>query len=152
MLHRRHRDPGPAWRADHWHPTPSYPVAAQERPREQTGSLLSARALWTQASAPGHPVGSYRKIKRSRRPPRKKQNWGLGSLFLSWNLFLQHCLHNPDLGPLAAVHVRREAEQLGILPRARGVEQIFYHGQSATVVLNHPDQKQTVELGVLRFS
>jgi len=42
-------------------------------------------------------------------------------LFLLWNFFLQHRLHNPDLGSLSIVRVRREVEQLGILPRACGV-------------------------------
>jgi hypothetical protein len=50
-------------------------------------------------------------------------------------------LHNPDLGSLSIVRIRREVEQLGILPRACGVEQILHHGQSAVVVLNHSCQE-----------
>src|SRR5580704_13189462 len=63
----------------------------------------------------------------------------LGTRFIVSPLrfFLQHRLHNHDLRPLPAVHIRREVEQLGILPRARGVEQVLHHGQRATVVLNH---------------
>src|ERR1700735_1362605 len=55
--------------------------------------------------------------------------------------FIQHSLHNLERVPLPGVHIRREVEQFGILPRARGVEQILHHYQRTIVVLNHPGQK-----------
>src|SRR5262249_24322129 len=83
--------------------------------------------------------------------PWVKQDWALGSLFsfLLWNLFLQHRLHNPDLGSLSVVSIRRKIEQLGILTRTWGIKQILHHCQSAIVVLNHSRQKQMIEFGVL---
>src|SRR6266478_953413 len=63
----------------------------------------------------------------------------------------QHRLHNPNFGALAAVDIRREIKELSVLPGARSVEQVFDHNQGAIVVLNHPGQKQLVELGALCF-
>src|SRR5690349_5684822 len=63
----------------------------------------------------------------------------------------QHGLHNPDLSALATIDIRREIEEFGILPRAGSVEQVFHHNQGAVVVLNHPGQKQLVELCSLSF-
>ena len=65
--------------------------------------------------------------------------------------FSKHCLHDPDLGALAAVDVGREIEQFGILPGAGRVEQVLYHRQRAAVVLDHSGQKQTVELSPFAF-
>src|SRR5258708_22174800 len=65
--------------------------------------------------------------------------------------FTQHLLHDPNLGALPAVDIRCEIEQLSVLPGARSVEQVFYHSQGAAVVLNHPRQKQPVELRALCF-
>src|SRR5437879_11092098 len=81
--------------------------------------------------APALSSGLYRKIKKSRPPPREKQNWTLGSSFLLRRFFLQHRFHNPDLSSLRTVRIRREVEHVGILPRPRGVEQIFHHDQGA---------------------
>src|SRR5438270_766182 len=56
-------------------------------------------------------------------------------------VFLQHCLHGPDLGPLSIVGIGGKVKQLGILPRACGVEQVFHHDQRAIMVLNHSGQE-----------
>ena len=74
------------------------------------------------------------------------------SLFSSVLRFsLQHGLHNSDLSALATVDIRSEIEQFSILARAGGVEQVLHHNQGAVVVLNHPGQKQVVELFTLGF-
>ncbi len=67
----------------------------------------------------------------------------LGTRFIASPLMflLQHSLHNPDLGRLRILRIRREVEQLSILPSTRGVEQILYHRQRTIVVLNHPCQE-----------
>src|SRR5262245_66503655 len=70
----------------------------------------------------------------------------LDSLFILSRISLQHILHDPDFGALAAVYIGCEVEQFSVLSCACGVEQVFHHGQSAAVVLNHPFQKQIVEL------
>src|SRR6266478_8395544 len=46
----------------------------------------------------------------------------------------QHPLHNPDLGPLAAVDIRREIKKFRVLSCAGSVEQVFHHNQGAAVV------------------
>src|SRR5579862_880256 len=144
-LRRRQKDLGPALRAGHLHLPRSCRVAAQERAPEQNCRLLPQRAVVRTKGAPAsglaRAAGPYKKTRWFRQSLWKKQVWLLGSLFLLWNLFLQHCLHNPDLGALRIVRVRREVEQLGILPRACRVKQIFHHDQSAIVMLNHPGQK-----------
>ena len=66
-------------------------------------------------------------------------------------LFPQHGLHDPDFGPLAAVYVRRETKYFGVLARARSVEQVLHHDQGAVVVLNHPGQKESIELFTFCF-
>ena len=50
------------------------------------------------------------------------------------------------------VRIRREVEQVGVLPGARRVEQILHHRQRAIVMLNHTRQKQAVKLRALRLS
>src|SRR5262249_45385989 len=75
----------------------------------------------------------------------------LDSSFILRRFSLQHVLHDPDFGALAAIYVGCEVEQFSVLSRARGVEQIFHHGQSAAVVLNHPCQKQAVEFRAFRL-
>src|SRR5258708_39212662 len=111
------------------------------------GCAVQEDELYVFASVPV--VGSCRKSEYTRPSPREGQDWTLDSSFLLWKFLLQHCLHNPDLGALTAIYIGRKVEQLGILSRACGVEQSPPHRQSATVVLDHPCQKQVVELGAL---
>jgi len=39
------------------------------------------------------------------------------------------------------LRIRGEVEELGVLPRSSGIEQVFHHCQCAIVVLNHPGQE-----------
>ena len=61
-------------------------------------------------------------------------------------------MHDPDFSALAAVDIGGEVEEFSVLPRARGVKQLLHHDERAAVVLNHPSQKQPVELFALCFS
>src|SRR5256885_16951182 len=56
----------------------------------------------------------------------------------------QHRLHNPNLGALAAVDIRREIKKFSVLFGARSVKQVLDHNQGAIVMLNHSRQKQLV--------
>src|SRR5882762_3567560 len=112
------------------------------------GFLSSSPSLSLSACCAGGGVAGV--CARSRLTPEDKRiaatatrKAKLGNRFIASPLMflLQHSLHNFDLGALPGVHIRREAEHFGILPRARGVEQILYHGQRTIVVLNHPAQK-----------
>src|SRR5438445_11694559 len=75
-----------------------------------------------------------------------KRNVCTRFIFFPLVVLTQHCLHYSDLGPLAAVDVCREIEQIGFLSRTGGIEKVLYHDQSPTVVLDHSRQKQTVKL------
>src|SRR6202007_494671 len=81
----RCRGPGPAWRAERWHPTRPYRAAERERVQERTDCLVPlprqapARQVWAPASAAGPALGSNRTTRLSRRLPRKEQDWVLGS-------------------------------------------------------------------------
>src|SRR5215813_1056048 len=57
----------------------------------------------------------------------KEQHCALGSSFLLRNFFLQHGLHNPDLGPMGIVSVVGKVKHFGVLSRARGVKQVLHH-------------------------
>src|SRR5277367_933831 len=70
-----------------------------------------------------------------------RRNVTLGNRFIISPLgfFLEHCLHNFDLGSLRIIRIGRKVEQVGILSGTRGVKQILHHDQGTIVVLNHSD-------------
>src|SRR5579859_3315876 len=81
------------------------------------------------------------KHKISAAPATPRATRWTGFIVSPLTFFLQHGLHDPYLGALRIIRVGREIEQLGILSRACGIEQILHHGQRAMVMLNHPGQK-----------
>ena len=140
--------PASAWRADHLTSEPVIPGGSGGAGCGANGfsSCVGWRfrgfLRWRRCLRPARASRlSTTNTKGSRLQPHEKQHWTLGSSFLLWRFFLQHSLHNPDLGALRIVRIRREVEDFGVLPGAGGVEQIFHHDQRAIVVLNHPRQK-----------
>src|SRR5579872_5664856 len=63
----------------------------------------------------------------------------------------QHGAHAVDFGALVGFDVGDEAEDVGFLRRAGRVEQVVHHLERAAVMLDHPFEKQTVELRPFRL-
>src|SRR4029077_10036401 len=145
-----------AWRADRPRTILSFQGAAwgqaQERIYSPPRFRRSSRTEQPRASAdrpvPGRrvappvPASGLQRNKRSARTTMHTgQDWTIASSFLLGFMFLQHGFHDAYLSALRVVGIGCEVEYLRVLSGARGVEQIFYHGQRAVVVLNHSHQE-----------
>src|SRR5688500_11470052 len=66
-------------------------------------------------------------------------------------LLEQHLRHSGDLGGLVHVHIGRKLEHGPVLDGARCADELLDHRDPATVMLDHEDEEEAVELRALRF-
>ena len=52
-------------------------------------------------------------------------------------LFGEHCFHDPDLGPLAAIDIGCEVEEFRILSGTGRIKKFLYHYERTFVMLDH---------------
>src|SRR5579871_3330194 len=131
---------------------PQRPALARvPRPAQNLPSSVRVRAPVSPAS---HwirsPVPAYSPTwDRTRRPQISSRRWLSHTGFrtsLKDSSTFEHFLHPRDLGRLIRVHVVRELEDLFVLSGAVRFEQHVDHVDRALMVLDHPDEKQAVEL------